>query len=158
MEPVNEPFGNTEKLDTQQINDIWHKADRARGNEARLSSDVFDLIRSHEALLEEQTEERAMYKRNFAVIADQLQTLREVFEREKSEWLEVMQSIQQERDKLLKKMEYKDLIISNAVELIEDREKVLSEVRPFVSPDHQKLIDEVVDNGSFNVGVGEERT
>jgi SMC interacting uncharacterized protein involved in chromosome segregation len=83
---------------------------------------------------------------------------KEAMREQAEEYIESLQSIQQERDKLLRKLNYKDLIISNAVELVEDREKVLSELRPFVSPEHQKLIDSVVDNGSFNVGVGEERT
>lgn len=69
-----------------------------------------------------------------------------------------LEQVQQERDKLLSKLTYKDLIISKAVELIEDREKVLATIRQFVSTDHQQLIDSVVDNGSFNVGVEEERT
>ncbi|RKN86767.1 hypothetical protein [Paenibacillus ginsengarvi] len=53
MEPVNEPFGNTANLDSQQIEDIWHKADCSRGDEAHLRNDIFDVINSHNELLEE---------------------------------------------------------------------------------------------------------
>jgi hypothetical protein len=77
-----------------------------------------------------------------------------------------LQSIQQERDKLLRKLEYKDLIISNAVELIEDREEVISNLRSIIGTEllsheitkYHEMIDAVVDNGKFNVGVGEEGT